>query len=279
LEIASLHAQIGGDILIDCPREFAVEFPSNETHQHGAERQDAWYGNEAWFEKVPGGGINLVAGIYELCHGLVDLIHLDSGVYHHAQIVDAQANDLNGVLQPERIPDEEELVDEAEDEDGEVGGDGKGGRGAVARGRLAAQGGFKFAKDICLESQADQGLDESDEEEGPCPARVGQVAAAFLLLTGRIHGGHALTIMVASGDVGLTGVGGGELGGAGKGGGAAEGLVGGVVAGQQARAVFVARLGRYFGGWPSGRCGQASGCESGGEEISDDALSRNRAVR
>lgn len=123
-KIAPLHAQIGGDVLVDGPRKLIVELPRNESEDDG---RDGHYNGESdeWATDL-GPDREVIKTIQDLqrSDGFVDLIELDSGVDQDADVVDDQTDDLNGVLLGEGIVDQGDLVDVAEHEDGEVGGDG-----------------------------------------------------------------------------------------------------------------------------------------------------------
>ena len=51
-----------------------------------------------------------------------DLIQLDGSIHQHSYIVDAESDDLNGVLQPQRIPHQYDLIQESENEESEISG-------------------------------------------------------------------------------------------------------------------------------------------------------------
>jgi hypothetical protein len=50
----------------------------------------------------------------------VDLVQLNGRVDAYPEVVEAQANDLNCILLSERVVNEEELVQQTKDEEGEV---------------------------------------------------------------------------------------------------------------------------------------------------------------
>lgn len=62
--------------------------------------------------------------IAQLVDRIADLIFLYGSVDEQADVVDTQTDDLNGVLESECIPPQDQFVHKAEDEEGEVGGDG-----------------------------------------------------------------------------------------------------------------------------------------------------------
>jgi hypothetical protein len=62
--------------------------------------------------------------VYEGINGFLDLRYLHTRVDEHASVVEAKSNDLNCILGAQRIVDQDQLVQEAENEEGQVGGDG-----------------------------------------------------------------------------------------------------------------------------------------------------------
>ena len=56
--------------------------------------------------------------------GVTDLVDLEGRVRQQGRVAYAQADDLDSVLAPQGVPNEHQLVDEGEDEEGEEGGDG-----------------------------------------------------------------------------------------------------------------------------------------------------------
>lgn len=54
----------------------------------------------------------------------IDLVVLDCSIDEQTEIVETESNDLNCVFQAQSVPDERKLVDESENEKGEVGGNG-----------------------------------------------------------------------------------------------------------------------------------------------------------
>lgn len=137
-------------MFIDRPSELGVKFPRDKGKQDCEERQNARRSDEVRLQFGPDNGINS-PGIAQRLHRHAHLVDLDSGVDHHAQIINAQADDLDGVLQAQRIPDQNQLVEEAEDEDGEVSGDCEGagrGIGGVCVFRRGGEFRFELPEDV-----------------------------------------------------------------------------------------------------------------------------------
>lgn len=106
-EKAPLQPQVGRDVLVDCPSELAVKPPGHEAHQNGAECKDARHSHQTRLQIYP--CVRVDVGTQRLdC--LINLIHLNARVGHHAQVVEAQPDDLNRVLQSQRIPRQQQLV-------------------------------------------------------------------------------------------------------------------------------------------------------------------------
>lgn len=125
---------------------------------------------------------------------ILDLVKLDAGVDEDADVVHDEANDLDGVFEAQGVPDEDELVEVPEDEDGEIGGDGAGFR--VDRGGKMDVG-LELAKDVRLEGDADDGLEDGGQHEGPCPAGARPVHSGGAADGRREGGGEALAVVVA----------------------------------------------------------------------------------
>lgn len=112
-----------------------------------------------------------ICRINESVDGLFYLRNLYARVDDHANIVEAQADDLNGVLRAQRIVDQDQLVQETEDEQRKVCG---------YRMRSAGTPGvfekvdFELGKDVALDGERNDSLGDSDERKGPGPARIRQ---------------------------------------------------------------------------------------------------------
>ncbi len=144
-QIAPLQSQVGADVLVDGPGKLVVELPGDEAKSQGCDGHEHRDGDEHGLDGEPEVGGDEVLVVEDLC-GVSDLVVLDGGVDHDADVVDDEADDLDGVLQAQGVPDEEQLVQVGEHEDGEVGGDGAG--IAVDVGCFKVQRGLEEAKDI-----------------------------------------------------------------------------------------------------------------------------------
>jgi len=122
-QIPPLQAQICRNMLVDGPGKLIIKLPGNDAHQYSAKGDDTGHGNQKRMHIAPEMTINLIV-IVELADGIADLIVLDGGVDQHGNVERAQSDDLNGVLEAQGIPHQGELKDEAENEEGEIGGDG-----------------------------------------------------------------------------------------------------------------------------------------------------------
>ena len=87
-------------MLVYCPRKLVVQLPRNTPEHNGAERQNAGHGNKEWLDIGPEFGPDLISsGSREEENRIAYLICLNSRIDHQAQVIQAQPNDLNGVLQ------------------------------------------------------------------------------------------------------------------------------------------------------------------------------------
>lgn len=144
-QIALLQARVSTDALVDGPGELVVQLPGLKSEEDGGDGHENGQGDEHGLDVVPevlgdeGGGVQDVSSVF-------DLVELDGGIDQNAHVVHDQANDLNGVFQAQGVPDEEQLVDVAEHEDGKVGRDGAGLILDTLGGEV--QLALEFAKDI-----------------------------------------------------------------------------------------------------------------------------------
>ena len=88
-------------MLVDRPGKFIVQLPSDQGEEHGAERQHTRCSNETRLQIHPNTLGNVASKLFD---GLIDLVHFHRRVDHHTEIVDANSNHLNRVLQAQRIP-------------------------------------------------------------------------------------------------------------------------------------------------------------------------------
>ncbi len=104
-------------MLVNRPGKFIIEFPSNYRQDYSEKGDDAWHRHQKRLYISPDGRIWLdVVGICESSYGLVNLVVLNRRIDKHANIIDANPDDLNGVFQSQRIVDQDQLVKETEDE-------------------------------------------------------------------------------------------------------------------------------------------------------------------
>ena len=182
VQISLLQPQVGGDVLVDRPGELVVQFPRDETQQHRPERYHTRRSDQTRIQVRPSARIDIRRP--ELGDGLSDLIHLHRRVDHHAQVVQAYPNHLDGILQAQRIPHQHQLVYEPEDENGQIRRNRQRAhrlRRRVRRPRLPHQTRLKFPEHIRLQPQTHNRLEEGHEREGPRPLGAGQVHFAATL--------------------------------------------------------------------------------------------------
>lgn len=106
-------------MLVNCPRKLIIQLPRNGRHDSGEESDDARDRNQIWFDIRPylrGHGGLQPAVRSQSFDRFVDLVVLNRSIDEHSNIIDAKSDDLNGILQSQRIVDKDQLVEESEDE-------------------------------------------------------------------------------------------------------------------------------------------------------------------
>jgi hypothetical protein len=213
-EITPLQAQICADVLVDGPRKLVVQLPCFKGKEDRSERHQAGQGNEHGLYVDPELFVDESLLVQRVC-GIFDLVKLDGSVDENAHVVDDESDDLNGVLQPQGVPHEPQLVKVAEHEDGQVGGDGAG--FAVPGIGLPVDVALEFAKDIAardvsralrriarrrddvrFQDKSDGGLADGRQHKGPCPGAVRKIHPGCAANGRRQSGGEALTVVVTS---------------------------------------------------------------------------------
>ena len=102
-------------MLIDSPRKFIVEFPSNQGHDHGEKGYDNRHGQQIWLHILPYSFLCIyVSNLFQILDGVIDLVILNRSINKHSDIVDAKTDDLNGILQSEGIVHKDQLIQETE---------------------------------------------------------------------------------------------------------------------------------------------------------------------
>ena len=104
-QITPLQAQVSADVLVNGPRKLVVQLPCLECKEHGRKGHQTRQGDEHGLDVFPEFGINKVA-LVQLISGVSDLVELDRGINEDTGVVDDETDDLNGVLQAQRIPHE-----------------------------------------------------------------------------------------------------------------------------------------------------------------------------
>jgi hypothetical protein len=110
-------------VFVDRPGEFVVQLPSDDGQANGSKRKNARNGNEERLGLSPNFQVNFILQA-QGDHSFFDLIHLDSCIDQEADVIDADADDLNSVLEAEGIINEYYLVQETEDVEREKRGNG-----------------------------------------------------------------------------------------------------------------------------------------------------------
>lgn len=142
-------------MLVNGPGKLIVQLPSNESEDEGCDGHQNRLGNQFGpdlgpnslmfiFDKVT----TIKGAIPQGFDSIVDLVKLNGCVDENADVVENEPDDLNGVLLLQGIVDEDELVDVAKHEDGEVSGDGA--DFIVVFGDVSAQAGLELGKDVSV---------------------------------------------------------------------------------------------------------------------------------
>lgn len=153
---------------------------------------------------------------------IVDLVGLDGGIDKNAEVIYDEPDDLNSVFLGEGVPDQGELIDVAEHEDGEIGGDGA---GLIVVINILLESVLESGEDVPriwsaglmgwadwmwghvrFEDEGNDGLGGGGRKKGPGPLGVGDVHSALLPRDGRELGREAFAVVVAAwldGRVGL----------------------------------------------------------------------------
>jgi len=130
-EIAPLESGVGTDALVDGPCKLVIQLPGLKSKKDGRNGHEDRQSNQHGLDVFPEVARNKGA-IVEVVGRVPDLVELDAGIDENADVVDDDSNDLNGVFEAQGIPHEHQLVDVAEHEDGEKGGNGAGFAGSRA---------------------------------------------------------------------------------------------------------------------------------------------------
>jgi hypothetical protein len=179
-QITALEAQVSADVLVNGPSELVVQLPCDKGEDDGCEGHEGGHSDEHGLDVLPEVCGNKGLGEEDV-GSIPDLIVLDAGVDENADIVDDDANDLNRVLHAQGVPDEEELVEVAEHEDGEVGGDGA----ALAADLvgLKVQVGAEAAEDIAVGGVSWWVLGQRGEKKATYDSRPMPTAACRMAVT------------------------------------------------------------------------------------------------
>lgn len=110
-------------MFVDRPREFVVQLPRHDDHEHGAHSNDAGDNNEERLRLIPYILVNVAVDRQDR-NRILDLLHLDRPVYQKSNITKAYPDDLDRVLQTERIVHEDQLINETKAVQGQEGRNG-----------------------------------------------------------------------------------------------------------------------------------------------------------
>ena len=123
---ALLHAVVSADLLQNVPSKLLVQFPGHEPHRDGEHGNDDGNRHEERAARGPGtlaGRVDFERAVgLNVRDGSSDLVDLQRGVDEQGQVRDADSNDLDGVLETQGIPGQDQLVQETKNEERQEGG-------------------------------------------------------------------------------------------------------------------------------------------------------------
>lgn len=97
-EVTSLQAQVGRDVLVNCPGKFVIQFPRDETECYRTQRKNAGHCDQERLNIMSKARFNLSSLVQDL-NGAINLVVLDGSVYKETQVVKTKSDDLNRVLE------------------------------------------------------------------------------------------------------------------------------------------------------------------------------------
>lgn len=110
-------------MLVDCPREFVVQLPCHEGYQDGTQPNDARNDDEERLRLRPD-GFRDGAILRQHVDRRSNLLHLDGAIDQQSHVTQTETDNLNGILHPQSIVNQDQLVEETEAVQGQEGGDG-----------------------------------------------------------------------------------------------------------------------------------------------------------
>lgn len=156
--VHALLADVGTDLFVDSPAEFLEELPGEPEKGEFGDPSDDNDDDERGLKSPVWGVISIILGARDIRVGHVNLRELETGVEEAACVEEDDAEDLDGVLTADGVPDEDALHDLGEDEDHEVDGDAF--RGAIVEGG----GGGKVVEEDGFDGDDDGGLSQGKEK-------------------------------------------------------------------------------------------------------------------
>jgi hypothetical protein len=119
-KVSPLQAKVCTDMLVNGPCKLVIEFPCDKCKQNGTQTHDTGQCDKIGAYMFPKMWLNEIVDIQRR-YGVADLVKLNSGVDEKSDVVEHETYDLNRVLEAECIPNKNQLVDEAEHENGKIG--------------------------------------------------------------------------------------------------------------------------------------------------------------
>lgn len=111
-----LHPVVSSYMLQDIPRKLLIQLPSHETQNDCEQPNNRRNRNQLSLSLRP--DIQVPENIlgHKNDNGFVDLVDLECAVNEQGKVCDAHSDDLNGILRNESVPNQNDVVYEAEDE-------------------------------------------------------------------------------------------------------------------------------------------------------------------
>lgn len=115
-----LHAIVCTNLLQDIPGELAIELIGKVSNRNRGDADDDRDRDEErsgqFPEVVPIRYFGKSVAFPQLVNGRVNLVNLNERVDEERQVGDAESNDLDRVLPPQRVPGEDQDIEETENE-------------------------------------------------------------------------------------------------------------------------------------------------------------------
>lgn len=129
--------------------------------------------------------------------GARDLVDLDSGINQEGQVGNANANDLNGVFHAQSIPNNNQFVKEAKNEESQKSWYCLVLRLHIGTVNVGSEAGLESGENVGFKGQADDGLKCSDGHEGRGPFALDEAPGVMAYTHGRRRRRYPLPSCIA----------------------------------------------------------------------------------